>query len=237
MNNNNNIFITEKIIREIEREYQAVKGLILTESDLKCVIYTKMMKHKHLSFPQSTIEDYIYSHSIHTELSWYDDNGKLTIKPDITLLEPSHLSIINGSGSSLKLPSKQYSFGGKAIILELKFIRHPKGITEKIFTEKIQKDYDKIQRLFNRIESQGIFNHFFCFYIIFNKTNNVCESFEKFIFDHRDSNRERVIYATGNVDMNNVQNNNIGFPERDILDTYGTRQMSFSMAGKNNYRN
>lgn len=86
--------IIERIIHKIEREYRNVKGLILTEDDLKCLIYCNLMMIRSLSDPQHTREDNVLAHSNHTELSWFDDQGKLTIKPDLTILEPNHLSIL-----------------------------------------------------------------------------------------------------------------------------------------------
>lgn len=51
-----------------------------------------------------------FAHSIHTELSWFDEDDELGIKPDITLIEPEHFNIIRPE-SFRPLPSKQYSLG------------------------------------------------------------------------------------------------------------------------------
>jgi hypothetical protein len=192
--------IIEAKIKEIEREYQQSQGLILTEDDLKCLLYGKLMEIPGLSEKRITLDPNISAHSIHAEVSWYDDNRKLTIKPDITILEPKNLSVLHGCyGYDAKLPSKQFEFYGKAIILELKFIRNKTGIKSATLEGPIRKDFKKIKRLFERLESQSMPDSVFCYFIIFNKTNTRCREFDYFIEQNRESNRHRIIYATGNV--------------------------------------
>ena len=186
-------------IMGIEQDFRIVKGLILTEDDLKCILYSRLSRIRRLSNPITTQDKEILATSIHTELKWYDDDGKLTIVPDITILEPRHLSILHMYRSNLRLPSKQYSFGGKAIIFELKFCRNKMGITTNYFKNEIRADYDKIVRLFNRLDSQGLPNDIFCYFVIFNKTNLVCEEFTSFISQYGESDRHKVIYCTGMV--------------------------------------
>jgi hypothetical protein len=195
--------IIEQKISEIENEYQQTQGLILTEDDLKCLFYDKLIKIPELSQRIKTEDQEIYAKPIHAEVSWYDKNNKLTIKPDITILEPEHLSILHRYGCNLRLPSKNYSFNGKAIIFELKFIRNKIGITPRTFSSKIMKDYRKIQVLFERLDSQGYSHHVFCYFIIFNKTNIKCKEFDLFIEQNGQSNRHKIIYGTGNVQFKN----------------------------------
>jgi len=199
----------ERKIAEIEKEYQQTQGLILTENDLKCLLYKKLMQITKLSKPIETQDQKIYANSIHTEVSWYDKNDKLTIKPDITILEPEYLSILSKydkyKSIKLPLPNKEFSFYGKAILFELKFIRNKKGITPKIFNNpknSIERDFKKIQELFERLKSQGGDNDVFCYFVIFNKTDIKCKEFEHFMGQNRHGHRYKVIYATGNVQIN-----------------------------------
>jgi len=189
----------EQIIAEIERNYQQTQGTILTESDLKCLFYNKLIQIPELSQRIRTQDSEIYANSVHTEVSWYDEDNKLTIKPDITILEPEYLSILHKYGSHLRLPSKQYECGGKAIIFELKFIRNKTGITSKTFNGVIMKDYRKIQRLFRKLESEQAGNDVFCYFVIFNKTDIRCKEFDRFIRQNEGTHRYKIIYATGNV--------------------------------------
>lgn len=189
----------ERKIIELETEYQHVQGLILTESDLKCLLYNKLSEISELHRRLKTQDEHIKANAVHTELPWYDENHKLTIKPDITLLEPEHLSILHSYGLQLRrrLPSKGCSFSGNAIIFELKFIRAKSGITLRRLRGSLEKDYKKIERLFMRLDSEGYPHNMFCYFIIFNKTNKKCAEFDAFMNDFGESNRYKMIYATG----------------------------------------
>lgn len=58
------------IISEIEAEYQENQGLILTEDDLKSILYCKL----HAIFPDkiATMDPGIYASPLHTEVSFFD---------------------------------------------------------------------------------------------------------------------------------------------------------------------
>ena len=104
----------EEKIKEIEKQFQRAQGLILTEDDLKCLLYSKLMDIPKLSKIRITKDPKIFANAVHTEVSWYDDDKQLTIKPDITILEPEELTILHGYyGYGLPLPSKQFEFGFK----------------------------------------------------------------------------------------------------------------------------
>jgi len=193
----------ERKIAELETEYKRTQGLILTESDLKCLLYKKLSEIPELWGSSKTQDDYIKTNAIHTELPWYDENRKLTIKPDITILEPGNLSILHEYGLYpwRRLPSKGCSFNGNAIIFELKFIRAKSGIAVQRLRRSIEKDYEKIRRLFQRLSSEGCPHNVFCYFVIFNKTDKKCLEFGNFMNDFSPigSNRYKKIYATGGV--------------------------------------
>lgn len=195
----------ETTIQQIEGEYQISQGMILTEDDLMSIIFTKLStNYPELVKPQQTEDLNIFAPMLHTELSWYDKHGKLTIKPDITILDPKYLSILTG-GDGVKLPSKQYSFRGNAILLELKFVRSKKGILKKDLQtpphNTIKGDIEKIKRLYKRLEDQGAPYDLFCYFIVFNKTNQKCEEFSQLSQSINDEaeGKYKMIYATGNV--------------------------------------
>jgi len=200
---------SEKLVKSIEskiielgEEYQKAPAIILTESDLKYMIYKKLSDISEISEITPTEDEWILGNSIHTEVSWYDTNRKLTIRPDITIIDTSHLSILHITGKKFNLPSKQFSFKGKSIIFEIKFIRGQKGITENVFDRKIKEDYEKIRNLFEILSSRGITeDDFFGFFVIFNKTNLVCEEFSEFLQQNSMGNNIKIIYISGNVDF------------------------------------
>lgn len=197
--------IVEATVEWVEAEYQRAQGMILTEDDLKVAFFRMLAaKYPKLMKSQRTKDNGILAPMLHTELSWYNENDKLTIKPDITILEPEHLSILKGV-DGMKLPSKQYSFGGNAVLIELKFIRRKKGIIGKdLITppqNTIKGDIEKIKRLFRRLENRSASYKIFCFFIVFNKTDKKCEEFSQLLQSVNEEGRDeyKMIYATGNV--------------------------------------
>jgi len=124
-------------ISEVEKQYQSNQGLILSESDLKCLIYKELYN----VFPEftKTMDRNIKANSLHTEIPWYDENSKLTIRSVITILNPDKMSIKHGNSIYQKneffsyghLPSKDFQFGGEALVIEIIFIKKKRGISEK----------------------------------------------------------------------------------------------------------
>ena len=213
--NNRLLHSIEGIVRSIEREYQRTQGLILTEDDLKCLIYKKLVflfqnKYRPSSCFQHddqvdylpawrsvTIDPGIFASPVHTEIPWYDQNNKLTIRPDITILEPKHLSILHGLKGP-KLPSKQAAFGGQGIIFEIKFNRFKNGISPYFF-KHIKDDFDKIQGLFEKLSNAGKERDLYCFFIVFNKTNLKCNDFQQFLNQNGTGLGYQLLYGTGLV--------------------------------------
>lgn len=191
------------IVDQIGNEYCQNQGLILTEDDLKCLIYSRLSQLDELKTFENTIDEGIKANFVHAELSWYDSNSKLAIKPDITILDPKNLSILKGVGNKIKLPSKQYSFTGSAIIFEIKFIRIQSGITKYQFKKTILKDFAKIKSLFNRIEDKYIDGTVYCFFIVFSKTSNTCQEFEDFINKNKKSDTHLFLIKNGNINFKN----------------------------------
>lgn len=191
--------IIEEKIEQLGREYERMKGLILTESDLKYQLFRKLTQIRELSIPRKTEDKNIYSTAIHSELSWFDRNGKLSITPDISIIEPGHLSILRGNTFGFKLPSKGYTFSGGAILFELKFVRLKTGITTHIFKKQIMSDYNKIRGLKEKLDETDMGNSIFCYFIIFNKTNIACKDFKEFLINNSQGDYYKFIYKTGNV--------------------------------------
>jgi len=198
--------VIESTITEIEAEYQKTQGLILTEDDLKSILFHKLSNnYPRIIKPRITEDDHVSASMLHTELSWYDKRGKLTIKPDITILDSRYLSILHKNGDKVSLPSKGYSFRGDAVLMELKFIRNKTGIRPTTVTGRLRKDLVKIKNLFQRLENQGAPYHIFCYFIIFNKTDIKCKEFLDFkkSINTSDNIKYKLIYATGKVKFPN----------------------------------
>ncbi len=175
-----------------------IPGALLTEVDLQCLLFQRLSSIPAFSKPVVSQDSHILATPIHTEVSWYDANKKLTIKPDITILDPQQLSLLHKIGSVKAPPSKQFHFAGNAFIFELKFIRGPKGI-QKTALDDIQKDFRKIRQLFSKLMADGDADNVFCYFIIFSRYGEVSEAWNQFYASHYNEAHWKFIYKSLNV--------------------------------------
>jgi hypothetical protein len=198
----------ERVIDMVAKGYNRSPGSILTEADLQGHLHCRLGRLGALRGSAPTMDPFVLGSYVHSELPWYDENGKLRIRPDITIIEPEHLSILHGyvppalapSGhtSSLfaaapPLPSKQCEFGGKAIILELKFARA--GVDNAV-VEKVRYDFNKVKRLFRKLDREGEGESVFAFLVIFNKFPQGLDEtpLAGFVREHGSGPRHRIMY-------------------------------------------
>jgi hypothetical protein len=78
-------------IRELEKEYQDSQGMILTEEDLQCHVFRII--HPLFHDDLDTMDSGIRGSQLHSELKFFDEQDKLSIVPDITVLDTARLSI------------------------------------------------------------------------------------------------------------------------------------------------
>lgn len=192
------------VISELEVEYQLCNGLILSEDDLKCHIFRKI--YPLFDNHQLTMDKGIYASPIHTEIKFFDENDKLTLIPDITILNPRDLSVVHSLRYTiksngikyLKASKKEFEFGGDTIIVELKFCKTKSGINAR-HVDTYQNDIDKIKRIQNIIETRSLNrNKVIGLFIVFNKTDLKSQSFNNFKDQNPDSDTLKIIYKTGN---------------------------------------
>lgn len=130
------------------------KALVLTETDLQCQLYKKMSEINYLDELESTADEpHFRTNKIHTEVTWFDSSGVLSIRPDLTLMLPENLKISEGFGD-VPLPSKGLHSVDGGIIFELKYDRELRTISEKTM-EGMFKDIRNFQHVLNRFENDG----------------------------------------------------------------------------------
>jgi hypothetical protein len=183
------------VIEDVYHFFLKTPGALLTEDDLKCQLFCRLSAISAFSAPIVTLDQHILATSVHTEVSWFDARGKLTVKPDITILDPQHLSLLYRIGSVKAPPSKQFHFDGSAYIFELKFVRGPKGITKAEFA-RIQKDFEKIERLFSKLKGDGDADNVFCYFVVFSRYGEVCDGWDEFCRSHYDSKHWKLLYKS-----------------------------------------
>ena len=165
-------------IKELADNATINKALILTETDLQCQIYKKLSEIKKLNKFSNT-DDGFLTNKIHTEISWFSDNitDRLSIRPDITLLEPRNLRITSRFNGT-PLPSKGLHSIDGGIIMELKFDRNLKTISEKNF-RGIVKDIQSIETIHNRFDNNRIGYQIYSYLILFSKAPNSESNMQK----------------------------------------------------------
>lgn len=164
-------------LRRVEAHFRTVPGLILTESDLKCVLYQELASLPALKEPVRNPDDLLAT-SIHTEVSWFDPEKKLSIISDLAILDPRCLQIQQGPYNSHRwyhervrkahqqpLPSKGYAFGGMAINFELKFART--WVEYALWSA--QNDYKKIKNLEGILAQTHMPGEMFHYIVVFSR--------------------------------------------------------------------
>src|ERR1044072_1400456 len=86
----------EQVIDRFAKVYQSAQGMILTEEDLRVRLIHRLQLLPGLRGFRPSQNRSIRATSVHAQLSWYDESWKLSIVPDITILEPEHLSNLHG---------------------------------------------------------------------------------------------------------------------------------------------
>ncbi len=174
-------------IQELANEYRANPGIILTETDMQCLLYKKFLEISILNTLDDSKDGY-KTYAVHTELSWFDISGKLTLKPDITILIPDYLTVTKHK--NINFPTKGYVFEGGGIIFELKFNRYK---SMKSFIKYIKQDLEKIDRLLEIHPSTT------CYFVWMNKYNVDDTIIDMLLREHRGY-RKKLIYLKGSID-------------------------------------
>jgi len=172
-------------VQRIESRFQQVQELALTESDLKCLLYRELSEFMGDPLHSSQVSGI----PLHTELSWYDVEAGLRIKPDITILDPAGLRITDTG--TLRLPQKEGNLEGPTVIVDVKFIR-TKGV-QKRNLESIRKDMAKLQQLMERHDEIR------AMMIVFSKTSNGYEKIESLMSEFKNERSVEWMYATSDV--------------------------------------
>lgn len=200
----------ERCISRLSAKYRSEPATVLTEYDLKSQLHQLLNYLPPCRKPGATGKQTPRRLAAHSDLSWFDEDGLLRIRPDITMLELGHLQLpdwtyrrvldpFSGCGYRIhrnsRLPSKQFAFSGDTITLELKFARN--GI-DNAMARLIRKDFQKMNRLFRILDDQGEGDSIFSFLVIFNRLDEPpCQTpLADFFRDHMSSARHRIIYHT-----------------------------------------
>lgn len=190
---------------ELEREFQSNKGIMLTESDLHCLLFRKIYD----LFPHNvpTFNSEIKGSPLHSEIKFFNEKGKLEFRPDITIIRPENYSIIHSIAEFVikedkivykPTSSKEFEFGGDVILIELKFCREKSGIKS---ISRFRKDLSKIRKIKRIVEGNDSKSTVYGIVAIFNKTDNKSQEFERFLHSHAIEQDIIIRYYTGKIEF------------------------------------
>lgn len=150
-------------IADLINDFGVYPDKYLTESDVRCLLFKKLMEYQEFNQLQET-EDGSYSIPVHTEVRWYGETGKLKWRSDIVILDVSTLRVKNGI---FRLPSKGYGFYKPLAIIEIK-LRRVNGSSDHMLIKKVREDIDKLKEI--KTELPG---DYYRYLVILDKKKNI----------------------------------------------------------------
>ena len=152
-------------IEQVKETFQSYPDIFLTESDMKCHLFAKLLEDNNFSRIKRT-EDKSNSISLHSEVRWYGrEDKKLKYRSDIVIIDVSDLRTENST--VFRLPSKGYGFNKFSSIIEVK-LRRRNGASDKSFLKNVKKDVEKLQEISKKVSS-----NFIGYLVIFDKKKDI----------------------------------------------------------------
>ena len=151
---------------------------------------------------QETFDSHILGSPLHSEIKFFNENGKLFYRPDLTIIEPKNYSIIHSISDFIikeekivykPTSSKEFEFCGNSIIIELKFCRAKNGITR---IDSFKTDLMKIKKIKQLVEKDGK-SKIYGIIAIFNKTDIKNNSLVNFLSSSDTEPDIKVKYFSG----------------------------------------
>lgn len=123
--------VTQKAVDSIQKKYSKIRGMLLTEGDLECHLFSELMIQPELSeykpskitniFNKKLNEEFKTSF-VHSQVTWFKVNQKSGFEADLTICNPELLEVKNHE-LLLDYPSKGFAYDGPCVAIEVKFIR------------------------------------------------------------------------------------------------------------------
>jgi hypothetical protein len=202
--------IVSEEVEGLKQEYQICQGMILTEDDLKCNLFARLKPR--VPTGQRTINPNVVGSALHSEVKFFDEDNKLTLRPDLCIIDPMHMSIYHSvefevtrkTAKFKSYSSKKFEIGGSAILIEFKYCRNPEGPTRKEILD-FKKDLDKLVRLQTIVSARSDErDKIYGVFVFFNKTNKNKEAFDNLLPAYNENQNLKAMYASGNVDFAGV---------------------------------
>ena len=172
-------------IEDLACEWRHTPGLLLTEDDIKCHLMAKFAGMGDLGVPVESADAGVRATAVHAEVPWFDEQDQLRLRPDITITDPSALSVKRAMQQWIPLPRKGFHFAGPSVIVELKLYRGRDGILPTAL-RVIRRDVEKIERLVERARHQRPGTFLYGIVVVFGKYSGTCSEVNQFAAQMRD---------------------------------------------------
>lgn len=179
--------VAEKSIKQLLAEFINHPAYFFSESDVKCRLFQILFQYELINSPSKTI-DGKFTWPLHTEVSYFNNEGLLLYHVDLSAVDPSFTDMFSDGGVKL---SKGYSAKMCYFAIELKLNKlEPKN---DMMVNWIQ-DMDKL------IDIKTRNPYLSCFSVQLDKTNAKLtgEEFQTLIEQHPNVN---LLYANLNNDV------------------------------------
>lgn len=131
----------------IRASFKHNEGLILTEGDLECILFSELVKEGDINGDPNIFNRYYESKNstvttrmVHSQVTWFKPLEHSGFRVDITIFNPSN-ALLKHQDDVAVWPNKGFFHDGKALGIEIKFIRT--HVLSKI-KETVKEDLDKI---------------------------------------------------------------------------------------------
>jgi len=120
-----------KAIIKLQQEYNLNRGMILTEGDLECHLFSKLLQEDELkgyhnskndSFSNTNTGSELKTSYVHSQVTWFKPDQKSGFEVDLTICNPKLLEVINIELFE-QYTGKGFAYDGPCIAIEVKFIR------------------------------------------------------------------------------------------------------------------
>lgn len=138
----------ELILRRAVDVFHSCPDIFLTEEDVRCYLFSKLISDPILSLEGFTL-DGSQSIPVHAEIRWYGARGKMRDRSDLVVIDPTDL--VTYSSPVIKIveshmASKGFAFNKFWAIIEVK-LRRRNGKSDNQWLKDIHAEMNRLARL------------------------------------------------------------------------------------------